>query len=95
MFPLFDETSDDKVKTYKYKADDLGFKITKFNDSTWIITGERIEKLYKMTNLSDDQGFIYLTSTMRKMGVESELERLGAKEGDTVKLLDFEFTYYK
>lgn len=95
MFPLFDETSDEKVKTYKYKADDLGFKITKFNDSTWIITGERIEKLYKMTNLSDDQGFIYLTSTMRKMGVESELERLGAKEGDTVKLLDFEFTYYK
>ena len=95
MFPLFDETSDDNVKTYKYKADDLGFKITKFNDSTWIITGERIEKLYKMTNLSDDQGFIYLTSTMRKMGVEIELERLGAKEGDTVKLLDFEFTYYK
>lgn len=95
MFPLFDETSDEKVKTYKYKADDLGFKITKFNDSTWIISGERIEKLYKMTNLTDDQGFIYLTSTMRKMGVESELERLGAKEGDTVKLLDFEFTYYK
>lgn len=95
LFPLFDESKTETTKTYKFKGDDLGFKITRFSDKTWVISGERIEKLYQMTNLTDDQGFIYLTSTMRKMGVEAELERLGAKEGDTVKLLDFEFTYYK
>jgi GTP-binding protein len=48
-----------------------------------------------MTNISEDQGYIYLTSTMRRMGVEEELEKVGAQEGDTVRLVDFEFTYHK
>jgi GTP-binding protein len=95
LFPLFDDIKGENIKTYKFKGEDLGFKITKFNDKTWLISGERIEKLYRMTNLSDDQGFIYLTATMRKMGIEEELNRLGAKEGDNVRLLDFEFTFFK
>lgn len=95
IFPLFDDNKQDDVKTYRFKGDDLGFKITRFDDKTWVISGDRIEKLYRMTNLSDDQGFIYLTSTMRKMGIEKELDKMGAKEGDTVRLVDFEFTYYK
>ena len=47
-----------------------------------------------MTNISTDEGLMYLTTTMRKMGIEDELRNLGIQDGDTVKLLDFEFEYY-
>ena len=32
---------------------------------------------------------------IRQMGIDDELERMGAKEGDIVKILDFEFEYRK
>ena len=32
---------------------------------------------------------------MRKIGIDSELERQGIKDGDTVRLCDFEFEYYE
>jgi GTP-binding protein len=48
-----------------------------------------------MTNISDDQGLMYLLQTMRKMGIDDELERRGVKNGDTVRLCDFEFEYFE
>ena len=47
-----------------------------------------------MTNISTDEGLMYLTSIIRKMGIEDELRQMGIEEGDTVRLCDFEFTYY-
>ncbi len=95
-FPLLDADliGNDK-KVYEVDAQDPGFKITKIAEHHFVISGERIEKLYKMTNISDDQGFLYLTNTMRKMGIDAELARLGAQTGDTVDLLDFSFDYFE
>ena len=47
-----------------------------------------------MTNISTDEGLMYVTTIMRKMGIEDELRERGIQEGDTVKLLDFEFEYF-
>ena len=38
---------------------------------------------------------MYLISTLRKIGVEDELVNLGIKDGDTVRLVDFEFEYFE
>jgi len=94
-FPLFNDDVVDSRHIYEYKKDDPGFIIERINQNQFVIKGERIEKLYKMTNISDDQGFMYLTSTMRKMGIEKALKENGAKDGDTINLLDFSFTYYE
>ena len=32
---------------------------------------------------------------LRNMGVDEELEKLGVEEGDTIKILDYEFEYTK
>ena len=48
-----------------------------------------------MTNISDDQGLMYLLGIMRKMGIDDELVKRGIKEGDIVQLCDFEFEYYE
>ncbi len=93
---LLDESKiNNEVVVYEYKEDDPGFKITHPENHLWVISGDRVEKLFKMTNISDDQGLMYLLQTMRKMGVDDELARRGVKNGDTVRLCDFEFEYFE
>ena len=86
---------DEKLFTYKAsEEDEKGYVITHPGAHLWVIKGERIEKIYRMTNISTDEGLMYLTTTMRKMGIEDELRSLGVQEGDIVKLVDFEFEYF-
>ncbi len=89
------EDLNDEKFVYKFKEKDPGFEVTHPQEGLWVIKGERIEKLYKMTNISDDQGVMYLMRIIRKMGIEEELVRRGIKEGDTVQLCDFEFEYFE
>ena len=81
-------------KLYEYQEDNKGFTISRPKTNYWIITGERVEKLYHMTNISTDEGLLYLTNILRKMGVEKELIQQGVQDGDIVKLCDFEFEFY-
>ena len=95
-FPLFGD--DEKVKVYKYISsadDEKGYKITRPSEDVFVISGARIEKIYHMTNISTDEGLMYLTSIIRKMGIEDELRQMGIEEGDTVRLCDFEFEYFE
>lgn len=95
-FSLLDDNKleQDKV-VYEYKENEPGFSIHHPEQNVWVIKGERVEKLFRMTNISDDQGLMYLLQTMRKMGIDDELERRGVKNGDTVRLCDFEFEYFE
>lgn len=93
--PLYDEYSTNDSFVYKLKEKDKGFKITHPESSLWVVSGDRVEKLYKSVNISEDQGMMYLISTLRKIGVEDELVNLGIKDGDTVRLVDFEFEYFE
>ncbi|MDR0832305.1 MAG: GTPase ObgE [Bacillales bacterium] len=84
----------DDTKIFKFDAEEeIGFNIMNDRLGHFIIRGTRVEKLYQMTNISTDEGLLYLTTTLRKMGVETALRKAGVKNGDTVVLCDFEFIY--
>ncbi|MDD4154770.1 MAG: Obg family GTPase CgtA, partial [Bacilli bacterium] len=57
------------------------------------IVGEKVERTYHLINLSTDEGLMKLMVYLRKIGVEERLQKVGAKDGDTVILCDFEFEY--
>lgn len=80
------------IKVYSLKEEE-SFNIEKVNSNTFRIYGEKIEKYYAMINLSTDEGILKLISHLRHIGVDDRLEQLGAKNGDTVVLCDFEFEY--
>ena len=48
-----------------------------------------------MTNITTDEGMMKLMSKLRSLRVDDELERMGANDGDTVILEDFEFEYVR
>lgn len=88
--PLEEENFEDYV-LYKYKKENP-FEIEKDGD-TYIIKGKEIEKLFRMTKFNTDESIIRFAKKLTRMGVDEKLEELGAKQGDIVKILDFEFEY--
>ena len=85
-----DEDYEDYV-LYKYKKEEP-FEIIKENE-VFVIKGKEIEKLFRMTKFNSDEAILRFAKKLTKMGVDDKLEELGAKQGDIVKILDFEFEY--
>ena len=46
-----------------------------------------------MTKFNSQEGILRFARRLRKMGIDDKLESLGAKDGDKVRILDFEFEY--
>lgn len=89
--PLYDEQKFESHVLYKFKVE-KPFTITKDN-RTWVVRGDEVEKLLKMTKFSSDESALRFSNKLRKMGIDDQLRELGAEEGDTVRILDFEFEY--
>lgn len=62
-------------------------------DETFVVSGERVERLAAMTNFDSDEGLARFEQILAKMGVDKKLRELGAVEGDTVRIGPYEFTY--
>lgn len=88
--PLYDETNQSHT-VYKYEGS-KPFTITK-EGAIWIIKGKEIEELFFMTRFSEDESILRFARKLKGMGVEDELERLGAHRGDEVKILDYIFNF--
>lgn len=81
----------ESFKIYKYE-DNLPFQIKK-DGSIWIVSGKEIETLLLMTKFNEDEGVLRFARKFKGMGIEDELEKLGAKPGDEVQILDYMFTF--
>ncbi len=81
----------ESFKIYKFE-DIKPFEITKDGD-VWIVSGKEVETLFLMTKFNEDEGVLRFARKLKGMGVEDELERLGAKPGDEVQILDYMFTF--
>ena len=77
--------------TYKFH-NEKPFKITKVGD-VWVLEGDLLEKLFKMTRFDEDEAIIRFARKLKGMGVDEELERLGAKPGDEVQICDYIFEF--
>lgn len=60
------------------------FEITKQNNNTFMVKGDRIEQLMNMTDLNNEEGMERIYHFMSKMGIKKELKNLGAKAGDQI-----------
>ena len=91
---LYDEDIQEKHVLYKFKKE-KPFTIIKENDHTFIIKGEQVEKIFKMINFNTEEAISRFAKKLRSMGVDEELEKMNIKEGDIIKILDYEFEYTK
>ena len=92
--PLYSDDQFEGHVLYKFKKEEP-YTITREDNGTWVISGEEVEKLFRMTKFTTEEGIMRFTKRLRKMGIDDKLEELGAEEGNIVRILDFEFEYRK
>lgn len=97
---ILDEIKEEKIYqddeyesaiVYRFK-NERPYTITK-EDGIWVLKGEEIEKLFKMTRFTEDEAVLRFGRKLKGMGIDDELERLGAKPGDEVQILDYIFEW--
>ena len=89
--PLYEEEKFESHILYKFKKENP-FTVTK-EGNTWVIRGDEVEKLLKMTKFSSEEAANRFANKLKKMGIDDKLRELGAVEGDNVRILDLEFEY--
>lgn len=89
--PLYEEQQFESHILYQFK-NELPFTVTK-EDNVWVIRGKDVEKLLRMTRFTTDEAAARFANKLRKMGIDDKLREMGALDGDTVRILDFEFEY--
>jgi GTP-binding protein len=64
-------------------VDDAGFTVTA-EDGRYRVRGEKPERWVRQTDFSNDEAVGYLADRLARLGVEEELVKAGAREGDEV-----------
>lgn len=85
---------EDRV-VYTLEEDRDEFTIYKPTEGEFIVEGPAVERLMGRVNIGDNESFAYLQRMIKKLGIEEELKRQGVCEGDTVKILEWEFEWYE
>lgn len=70
------------------------FKIEKISNK-FVITGKAIERLMGRINIDDNESMYYFHKSLTNLGVDEKLKQMGIKEGDIVKILDYELEWYE
>lgn len=88
---IYDDDEFEGHVLYQFKSS-LPFSITREGD-LWVVGGEKIDKLFKMTRIENEEAAVRFARKLKNMGVDEELAKMGAKTGDEVKIQDFIFEY--
>jgi GTP-binding protein len=88
-----EEMAERKIfKMQKPTRNDQDFIIKREND-TFIIESPGIEKMIKRMNFGTQDAVARFARIMRQIGVDKELRTQGAKDGNFVRIGDFEFEF--
>ena len=94
-FPMYDKDIQDEEQRvlYKYVKESQLFEISRDMDGAFLLTGEELEKVFKMTDFTREASVRRFARQMRGMGVDDALRAKGAKDGDIVRIDQFEFEF--
>ena len=81
----------EKEKVYTLK-DEENFTITK-EKGVYIVKGEKVDSIMRKVNIGDYESLFYLHRKLDEIGLNQALKKQGIKEGDIVKIGDYEMEW--
>ncbi len=84
---MFDFEADENEEDYRTVS---GYKA---EDGAYVLEGKQLLKIFNSTNFTDSGSIRYLYNYINRQGGIALLRELGLKEGDTVRIQDFEFEF--
>ena len=92
VFPITEDTGETGVMyTFEEKKKDI--IIEKEEDGVWNVSGPRLERVFDINKLNTEEDFYLFANKMRYLGIDTALREAGCQDGDTVRLLGFEFEF--
>ena len=83
-----------EYEPFEYEArDKTGFTVTRDDDGGYDVSGGLMEELARNVVLDSYDSFNWFQKKLKEEGVIKALRRAGAKDGDTVRVLDIEFEF--
>ena len=79
-----------KVYTLEEKEE---FTIEK-EDGIFVVDGPGVQRIMRRVNLEDNESMYYFQKCLDELGVNKALKEAGVKEGDTVRVVDWELEWY-
>jgi len=70
-----------------------GFRIERGDDASYIVTGGDVQRLLDTTDPNDEVSMRRFQSMLIKLGIIAALREMGAKDGDTICLGEWEFDF--
>ncbi|MGK5532720.1 GTPase ObgE [Streptomyces sp. URMC 129] len=67
-------------------VDDAGFTVTMEGEGFFRVRGDKPERWVRQTDFTNDEAVGYLADRLNRLGVEEELVKAGAREGDGVAI---------
>ncbi len=89
---VYEDNEMENYVLYEFK-NEKPYEIVKENDHTYVLSGEKLELLLKRTKFNSEEAELRFARKLKNLGVDEELMKLGAKDGDTIRILDYEFEY--
>ncbi len=89
---LIDVDSSSKEKLYTLDSKKDKFTITKEN-GIFIVKGEEADRIIRRVNITDYESLYYLHKKMAQIGLNTALRKAGIKDGDTVKIGNYEMEW--
>lgn len=89
-----DEIIETEVVEYKFKEEEEPFTLVLCDDGVYNVVGPMIKKLFDKTDFNNDPSIRRFAKQIRDLGVDAALREKGVQNGDTVRILDYEFEFY-
>ena len=92
--PQFPVKGVDDVEHRDYNSDvTQDFTVDNPEPGLFVLSGEKLERLFKMTNLEHEESVMRFARQLRGMGIDDALRAAGAKNDDTIQILDYQFQF--
>lgn len=90
--PVQNEEVIDDIMHYYEEEDDNEFAIYRDNEY-FVVKGKGIERIVAMTDFNNEEAVRRFQHILKRKGITAALKEKGIKEGDLVRIRDFEFEY--
>lgn len=91
--PVVIDKSKEYSKHYTLDIEDPDFVITKNEDGSFDLTGQKLKLIFERTDFTKDEAVRRFARQLRSMGVDEALRKEGAKNHDTVRIFTYEFEF--
>lgn len=92
-FPIVNEEEKEEGVLFKFEAEKPAFDLFNLGNGRWKLEGERLFKLFEMTDFENEHMVYRFSNTLRKMGVDDALRNAGCKDGDLIQIKDYVFEF--